>query len=192
VWLALATDHLRWPWASALYWGYLTGASMAIGLYWWARRPLSRFGPLLVGFGIAAWVVSWSSSDWPRTFSLAGMAEPVLFGLSLVLLLVFSMGRFEPPWTRWLLAAFGLACLISYPVLVEFGPAITGGGALALCAPNCPHNPFQIGTHPSLVRVTSETAVWLVLAVSLAVVLVFAARIARGTRPQRRALLAWR
>jgi hypothetical protein len=36
VWLALSGDHLERPVASALYWSYLTAASMMIGLYWWA------------------------------------------------------------------------------------------------------------------------------------------------------------
>ncbi len=50
VWLALSSDHLQRPVASALYWSYLTAAPMLIGLYWWVRRPASRFGPLLVTF----------------------------------------------------------------------------------------------------------------------------------------------
>jgi hypothetical protein len=63
VWLALASDHLARPVAAALYWGWLVAASMAIGLYWWIRRPASRFGRLLVAFGILSWVVSWQASD---------------------------------------------------------------------------------------------------------------------------------
>ena len=52
VWLAHSSDHLERPVASALYWSYLTAAPMMIGLYWWVRRPASRFGPLLVRFGV--------------------------------------------------------------------------------------------------------------------------------------------
>ena len=63
LWLALTSDHLERPVAAAVYWGYLIGASMAIGAYWWARRPASRFGPLLVAFGILVWVVSWQAAD---------------------------------------------------------------------------------------------------------------------------------
>ena len=62
-WLALSSAHLEKPVASALYWSYLTAAPIAIGLYWSARRPTSRFGPLLVTLGVLAWIISWQSSD---------------------------------------------------------------------------------------------------------------------------------
>jgi hypothetical protein len=65
VWLALTSDHLQRPVVSALYWGYLTAAPMAIGLLWWNRRPASGFGPLLVGFGVLTWIVSCESSSRP-------------------------------------------------------------------------------------------------------------------------------
>jgi len=81
-WLALASDHLQWPVASALYWSYLTAAPMLIGLYWWARRPASRFGPLLVAFGVVAWVVSWESSDWALPFGVAVLFEGLFFWLT--------------------------------------------------------------------------------------------------------------
>src|SRR3954454_5178375 len=54
IWLALSSDHLAKPLASALYWSYLTAAPIGIGLYWWVRRPTSRFGPLLVTLGLLA------------------------------------------------------------------------------------------------------------------------------------------
>lgn len=189
-WMALDSNHLQWPAASALYWGYLTAAPVLVGLYWWTRRPVSRFGPALVTYGLVAWVVSWSSSDWPPAFALAGLAEPLFLALALHLLLVFPMGRFEPRASRWLLVAFGAAVLLSYPPLILFSPAITGGGPLALCAPNCPQNPFQIGSHPDLVMTTSRVAVWIVLAVAAGVMAVFAARLRSASRPQRRALMA--
>src|SRR5207253_1555973 len=75
IWLALASDHLERPAASALYGAYLIAGPMLVGLYWWRRRPASRFGPLLALFGITAWVVSWQSSDWPPAFDLGVLAE---------------------------------------------------------------------------------------------------------------------
>src|ERR1700742_1639327 len=70
VWLALASDHLKWPLASALYYGYLTAATLGVGLYWWIRRPASGFGRLLVCLGFLTWMVSWEGSDKPLLFSL--------------------------------------------------------------------------------------------------------------------------
>jgi hypothetical protein len=56
--LAATSDHVERPTATALYYGYLVAASMLVGLYWFVRRPGSAFGPLLVVFGVAVWVVS--------------------------------------------------------------------------------------------------------------------------------------
>jgi len=53
--LGLTSDHLQRPLAAALYWSYLTAASMAVGVYWWRRRPASRFGPLLVVYPETVW-----------------------------------------------------------------------------------------------------------------------------------------
>jgi hypothetical protein len=184
VWLALSSDHLKWPVAGALYWGYMTAAPMAIGLLWWRRRPASRFGPLLVAFGIVAWFVSWASSDWPPAFDVAGLAEPVFFALTLYLLLAFPMGRLEPPAAGWLLVAQIVAFLVAYAVLLLFSPVISGGGALAICAPHCPENLLQIGSDPTLVKVTGKTGVAMTLAIVVGVMLVYVARL-RGATPPR-------
>lgn len=71
VWVALASQDLERPVASALYWSYLAAVPMAIGLYWCVRRTASRFGPLLVASGVMAWMVSWG----PR-ISLSCPASP--------------------------------------------------------------------------------------------------------------------
>ncbi len=109
--LALTSDHLERPADAALYWGWLTGASMAIGLYWWMRRPATRFGPLLVAFGSLASVVSWQGSDWPLAFNLGVLAEAPMFVLTFYLFLAFPMGRLEPPAARWLISALWVVVL---------------------------------------------------------------------------------
>jgi hypothetical protein len=52
LWLGARCEHLQRPVAATVYWSYLIAASAAIGLYWWHRRPASRFGPLPVLFGL--------------------------------------------------------------------------------------------------------------------------------------------
>src|SRR4051812_15919401 len=87
--LALDSDHLERPGEVALYRTYLAVAPMLIGLYWWRRRRTSRFGPLLIAFGLIAWVVSWQSSDWPLAFDLAVLAEAPYTILTFWLFLAF-------------------------------------------------------------------------------------------------------
>jgi hypothetical protein len=72
IWLAATSDHLEHPAATALYRCYLAVMPMLVGLYWCRRRPLSRFGPLLIAFGITAWVMSWQSfrtGRWRSTWA---------------------------------------------------------------------------------------------------------------------------
>jgi signal transduction histidine kinase len=190
VWLALSSDHLQRPVASALYWSYLTAAPMAIGLYWWSRRPASRFGPLLVIFGIGAWIVSWESSGWAPAFDVAVLFEGPLFWLTFYLFLAFPMGRLEPAAARWLMGALAVGVAAFFLPWALFSPVIAGGGPLTRCAPNCPENVLQLGSAPKLVEVAGKAETYTALAIALAAMVIYVVRLHRATRPQRRALTA--
>jgi hypothetical protein len=92
--LALTSDHLVRPVAAALYWSYLVAAPRAIGLYWWMRRPASRFGPLLIGFGALTWIAAWQGADTPAIFNLGVLAEGPFWLMTMYLFLAF-------PWAGW-------------------------------------------------------------------------------------------
>jgi signal transduction histidine kinase len=190
VWLALSSDHLQRPVASALYWSYLTAAPMMIGLYWWARRPASRFGPLLVTFGSMAWVVSWESSNRPLPFDVGVLLEAPAFWLTFYLFLAFPMGRLQPAAARWLMGALAFAVAAFFLPWALFSPVIAGGGPLTGCAPNCPENVLQLGSAPRLVEVAGKAETYSVLAITVAVLVVYLLRLRAASVPQRRALIA--
>jgi signal transduction histidine kinase len=190
VWLALTSEHLQRPVASAFYWGYLTAAPMTIGLYWWVRRPASRFGALLVVFGVLAWVVSWESSDQPLAFDIAVLAEGPAFWLTFYLFLAFPMGRLEPRAAVWLMAALALVIVAFFLPWALFSPVIAGGGPLTRCAPNCPENVLQIASAPTVVEVAGKAETYCALAITVAVFVLYLVRLRRASRPQRRALVA--
>jgi signal transduction histidine kinase len=190
VWLALSSDHVQRPAAAALYWGYLVAAPMAIGLYWRLRRPARRLGPLLVAYGMVAWVVSWASSDRPLGFDVAALAQPLFFALTLYLLLAFPTGRLEGLAPRRLFAAQIVAFLVAYPVLFLFSPIIVAGGATVGCAPGCPENLLQVGSASTLVEVAGKAGLAMTVAIAAGVVVVFVGRLRTATRPRRRALMA--
>src|SRR5687768_8047234 len=98
--LAATADHLQRPIAAGLYWSYLIAAPMAIGLYWWVRRPASRFGVLLIGFGALCWVMSWQASDTPLVFNIGVLVEAPMWLLTIYLFLAFPMGHVEPRTAR--------------------------------------------------------------------------------------------
>jgi signal transduction histidine kinase len=187
---ALAGEHLQRPVAAGLYWSYLVAASMAIGVYWWRRRATSRFGPLLVVFGILAWIVSWQGSNAPLLFDIGVLAEAPFFVLTFYLFLAFPMGRLEPPAARWLMIALVLGVLAFFLPWALFSPVIAGGGPLTSCAPNCPQSVLEIGSAPKLVEVAGKAETYTALAITLAVLAVYAWRLHAASRPQRRALMA--
>jgi signal transduction histidine kinase len=190
VWLALSSDHLQRPVASALYWSYLTAAPITIGLYWWVRRPASRFGPLLVAFGLMAWVVSWESSDWALPFDVAVLLEGPAFWLTFYLFLAFPMGRLEPAAARWLMGALALAVAAFFLPWALFSPVIAGGGPLTRCAPNCPENVLQLGTAPRLVEVAGKAETYAALAITAVALVIYVLRLRAASVPRRRALTA--
>ncbi len=190
VWMALTSDHAERPVASALYFGYLIAASMVIGLYWWACRPASRFGPLLVAVGVLAWVVSWEFSDWALAFDLGVLAEGVFFWLTFYLFLAFPMGRLEPAAARWLMGALALGVVAFFLPWALFSPVIAGGGPLTRCAPNCPENVLQLGSAPGLVEVAGKAETYAALAITVGALVVYVRRLLAASRPRRRALTA--
>src|SRR3954449_12106964 len=190
LWFGTHSEHLQRPVAAAVYWSYLIVTSVAVGLYWWHRRPASRFGPLLVLFGVAVWVASWQGANAPLLFDLGVLAEAPFFALTFYLFLAFPMGRLEPPAARWLMLALVAGIVAFFLPWALFTPVIAGGGPLTTCAPGCPANVLQIGTAPTVVDVAGHAETYTALAITVAVVVVYLGRLLRASRPQRRSLLA--
>ena len=186
--LGLTSDHLQRPLDAALYWSYLTAASMAVGLLWWHRRPASRFGPLLVAYGTLNWVMSWQGANAPLPFALGVLAEAPYFVFTIYLFLAFPMGRLEEPVTRWLMAALVLGVLAFFVPWALFSPVIAGGGPLTGCAPDCPANALQIGSAPTVVEVAGKAETYVALALTTAVLVIYLWRFQRASAPRRRAL----
>jgi signal transduction histidine kinase len=190
VWLAATSDHVERPTATALYRGYLVAAPLLVGLYWWLRRPSSRFGPLLVGFGGMAWVYSLQSSDVPLLFVLGVVVEAPLLWLTFYLFLAFPMGRLDGRAERALMGALAFVLAAFFVPWVLLSPVIAGGGPLSVCDPACPENVLQIGSDPRLVEWVGNAETYGALAITVAVLIVYALRIRAATHPRRRALIA--
>jgi signal transduction histidine kinase len=188
--LVVASDHLKWPAAAALYWGYQIAATMGIGIFWWIRRPASRFGPLLVGFAVGFWVVTWQASDVPLLFDIGVLAEGPFFVLTFYLFLAFPMGRVEPPAARWLIGALWFVIFAFFLPALLLRPAIAGSGPLTRCVPACPDNVLQVASSPTLADWALKAEQYSALAILVAVFAVYLRRLSKASRPQRRALMA--
>jgi signal transduction histidine kinase len=66
VWVTLSADFLTYPgWLAVQKADFILGPVLA-GLYWYRRRPQSRFGPMLIVFGLlsALYVLQSASNSW--------------------------------------------------------------------------------------------------------------------------------
>jgi signal transduction histidine kinase len=187
---ARTSDRLQKPLAAALYWGYLVAAPLAIGLFWWIRRPGSRFGPLLIVFGAGVWVVTWQGANAPLAFDIGVIFEPPFFLLTIYLFLAFPMGRIESRAERWLMGALGIAALATAVPWALLSPVIAGAGPLTGCAPNCPDNVLQVASAPRVGKAFGEAEIGAALLLVVGVFAVYLRRLLRASRPQRRALMA--
>ncbi|MET0770008.1 MAG: histidine kinase, partial [Solirubrobacteraceae bacterium] len=167
---------------------WMIAAPMAIGLWWWLRRPASRFGPLLVAFGIVAWAVSWQASDWPPAFNAGVLAEAPAFVLTFYLFLAFPMGRLEPPAARLLIGALCVVVVAFFIPWALFSPMLAGAGPLTACAAACPRNALQVGSAATLVELTGKAESYALPAIALATMAVYLGRLRTASRPQRRSL----
>src|SRR5690349_24977093 len=97
LWVTLSADFLSYPgWLAAQKADFILGPVLA-GLYWCHRRPQSRFGPMLIGFGFvgAFYVLQSASNGW--LFSVGLLAETVIGLATRVLILAFPTGRLDRP-----------------------------------------------------------------------------------------------
>ena len=146
--LGLTSDHLQRPLAAALYWSYLTAASMAVGVYVVAPPPGQPLRAAARRVRVAELGVSWQGANAPLPFASACSPRRRIFVLTIYLFLAFPMGRSEEPVTSWLMAALVLGVLAFFVPWALFSPVIAGGGPLTGCAPDCPRTPSRSARRP--------------------------------------------
>jgi signal transduction histidine kinase len=187
--LALTTRHLEHPGWNAVLRPYLIVAPILIGLAWKLRRPESRFGPLLIGFGIASWPLSWQAANAPLVYSLGVIVGDIgVVVAAFYVALAFPVGRIAVGASRIVMALIGLAAA-AHLVWTLQDSTLVGGGTLSRCGDACPSNPLYLGgpAWGGDLAYAVETFA-LLIATSVAIV-IFARRLSTAPRPRRRAML---
>src|SRR5215203_6993218 len=149
LWVTLSADFLTYPgWLAVQKADFILGPVLA-GLYWYRRRPQSRFGPMLIGFGFLAalYVLQSASNSW--LFSIGLLAETAIGIATRVLILAFPTGRLDRPAKAVLL----ISILVSpVPAVLNqlLSPQAGAGASISGCRQACPNNEFAIASKPEL------------------------------------------
>ena len=184
----VTSDSLHYPGWSAVHEVNLILAPVAIGLYWWRRRPASRLGMLLVALGFLAVPVMLQGASNPQLHSIGVLADAPAFVMTLYILLAFPTGMLRGGADRVIVAATALLLLATYVPLLLMLNEVSGGGPLAACSDQCPNNPWFVAAHPDLTSALVRIEGYGGVVLTLATAAVLASRYLNGNRPQRRAL----
>ena len=140
------------PTVTALVYGLMVAAPVAVGAYAWHREPESRFGALLVLAGLVWSLTILSEADSAVLYSLGRVAGWLVEPIVILLVLSFPAGRLEGSAAKALTAAAaGIVAFMYLPtaLLVDQYPSPSPWGR---CAGECPANAFMLaGSEPGFV-----------------------------------------
>jgi signal transduction histidine kinase len=171
----VASGGVGEPLVLALISSWITIAYVLCGLIAWVRRPVSRFGPLMIAAGFVSFLtdLSWITSDVPFTIGQAvDLLPPVLF---LHVFLAYPSGGLQRRFERGLI----LTAYASAIGLQLVGMALGGFG---------PHNLLEIASDSSASLAVMRVQLTVISAFCLCGVGVLAARRRHAGRPLRRSL----
>jgi signal transduction histidine kinase len=187
LWVTLSADFLTYPgWLAVQKADFILGPVLA-GLYWYRRRPQSRFGPMLIGFGFigALYILQSASNSW--AFSIGLLAETVIGLATRVLILAFPTGRLDRP-AKVILAISILVSPLPAVVNQLLSPQAGAGASISGCRQACPNNEFAVTSNPELAADLLEAFRFGVIFASSLTAGLLIWRFVKGTPPQRRAL----
>ena len=124
VWVTLRADFLAYPGWLAVQKADIILGPVLTGLYWFRRRPGSRFGPVLivVGFLSVPYILQSSATPWAFSFGVLWEAPISLFTLALIL--AFPTGRLDGTAVRVILLICGVGTFLPYVAALMLAPQI--------------------------------------------------------------------
>jgi signal transduction histidine kinase len=168
----------------------VVAAPIAVGLYAWRRPPFERFGTLLIGAGVLAFLATLAQSSSPVLYPIGRIfgwfIEPALF----YLVLAFPSGRLRSRADRALVRAGVLIVVTLYLPTVLLVERFPMPHPWTRCDGTCPENAFMLTSSPvafvdDVVRPLREVLTVLLL---IAVIMRVALRLRGATHLIRRAL----
>jgi signal transduction histidine kinase len=188
VWVTATADFLAYPWWLAVQKADFVLGPVLIGLYWLRRRPASRFGPTLIGFGFVGAVYVLQSASNPWLFGAGLLWENVVGVAAYVLILTFPTGRLDGLASKLILLTAVVGAVLPAIVILLLLPQVGAGGSISGCSALCPENALAITSQPSLALDLWEVFRYVVIGVAVATAALLIWRLVTGTPPQRRAM----
>jgi signal transduction histidine kinase len=187
LWVTLSADFLTYPgWLAVQKADFILGPVLA-GLYWYRRRPQSRFGQMLIGFGFIGALYILQSASNPWLFSIGLLAETVIGLATRVLILAFPTGRLDPP-AKTILVISILASPLPAVVNQLLSPQTGAGASISGCRQACPSNELAVTSNPQLAADLLDAFRFGVIFASSLTAGLLIWRFVKGTPPRRRAL----
>jgi signal transduction histidine kinase len=188
-WVTATADFLAYPWWLAVQKADFILGPVFVGLYWLRRRPESRFGLVLIGFGFVGAVYVLQSASDPWLFGAGLLWENVVGLAAYVLILTFPTGRLDGLAAKLIVLAALLLAVVPAIVILLLLPQVGAGGSISGCRELCPENALAITSNPSLALDLWEIFRYAVIGIAIATAALLVWRLVTGTPPQRRALM---
>jgi signal transduction histidine kinase len=152
------------------------------GVFAWWRRPLNRFGLLMLSVGFAWFLAGLAESNNPTVFTIGVWVAPLYLAIVVHMVLAFPTGRLETIGQRAIIiAGYLTALLVRLPFILLGGDLATGFSGLP------PENAFQIADAPDLAALFDYTSTFIALVLLVTALVLLVRKRRASTRPQRRA-----
>ena len=189
--LVATSDHLVDPTGFGLWLAVTVAGWFGAALYWLVRRPGNRLGLVLLAVAVCTVVMSLQGANQPQFHDIGVLADWLFVVVVFYVVFAFPEGRIESRVGWALLGATALERLASYIPSLLFSPIVYSNFPAAACNAACPANGFMIADRPTLADglFSSETSIYIRLAVRSAICVYLIYRLATATKPRRRALV---
>ncbi len=189
--LVATSDHLVDPTGFGLWLAVTVAGWFGAALYWLVRRPGNRLGLVLLAVAVCTVVMSLQGANQPQLHDIGVLADWLFVVVVFYVVFAFPEGRIESRVGWALLGATALERLASYIPALFFSPIVESNFPAAACNAACPANGFMIADRPTLADglFSSETSIYIRLAVRSAICVYLIYRLATATKPRRRALV---
>jgi signal transduction histidine kinase len=186
-WVTVNARFLEYPYWLAVQKADFILGPIFVGLYWRYRRPHNRLGVLLIVLGLVSIPYILESATAPGLYGVGVAWEIPIYVMTLTVIVAFPSGRLDGVAEQTIIAA---VWFIAAGWFVEFltAPVYPPVGEISGCRAACPRNGLGILSAPSWIAPLFDFLPWAGVAVSLAIIGLYAWRWATANPPRRRAL----